>query len=134
MRRMAGAVIVMALIGGLGLAERWFTRPSGPPGAGAPAPALHDSAASMTRGAPAQTLARGGKIPPPAFARDPLLFLSTAPPESLDLLPGVGPVLASRIVEARRARGAFATWDDVLAVRGIGPRTLARWNAPAAGQ
>ena len=42
----------------------------------------------------------------------------------LELLPGVGPTLARRIVEARaRARG-FRTERDLLAVRGVGEKTL----------
>jgi competence protein ComEA len=57
---------------------------------------------------------------------DPLMFLSSAPPESLELLPGVGPVLAGRIAEARRERGAFRSWDDLDRVRGIGPKTIER--------
>lgn len=41
-------------------------------------------------------------------------------------LPGIGPVLAARIVEARRERGSFARLEDLLTVRGIGPRLFER--------
>jgi competence protein ComEA len=44
----------------------------------------------------------------------------------LELLPGVGPMLARRIVEQRDARGPFVAAEDLLRVRGIGPRTLER--------
>jgi competence protein ComEA len=44
----------------------------------------------------------------------------------LELLPGVGPMLARRIVEQRAARGRFVAAEDLLSVRGIGPRTLER--------
>jgi hypothetical protein len=71
---------------------------------------------------------------PPAFVLNPRAFLSRAPADSLDLLPGIGPVLAGRIVEARRARGSFSSWNDVLAVKGIGPRLVARWKSLCAGQ
>jgi competence protein ComEA len=43
-----------------------------------------------------------------------------------ELLPGVGPTLARRIVEHRAARGPFRVAEDLLQVRGIGPRTLER--------
>lgn len=44
----------------------------------------------------------------------------------LDTLPGVGPVLAQRIVEHREQVGPFSSVDDLLAVSGIGPAVLAR--------
>jgi competence protein ComEA len=66
-----------------------------------------------------------------SFRADPLRFLSAAPADSLDLLPGIGPVLANRIAVARDARGPFTSWDDVLEVRGIGPRTVERLRAMA---
>lgn len=44
----------------------------------------------------------------------------------LERLPGVGPVLAARIVEFRSRRGAFRGPEDLLSVSGIGPATLER--------
>lgn len=41
-----------------------------------------------------------------------------------DRLPGIGPVTAIAIVEHRRTRGLFGGPEDLLVVRGIGPRTL----------
>jgi hypothetical protein len=67
-------------------------------------------------------------LPPSSFASDPLAFLSHAPADSLDMLPGIGPVLAARIIEARRAR-PFTSWADVDAVKGVGPKLIARWQA-----
>lgn len=43
----------------------------------------------------------------------------------LALLPGIGPALAGRIVEDRERNGPFATLDDLVRVRGIGPAILA---------
>lgn len=43
----------------------------------------------------------------------------------LEALPGIGPVLAQRIVEHREAAGPFATVEDLLDVPGIGERVLA---------
>lgn len=40
-------------------------------------------------------------------------------------MPGVGPVLAQRIVDHREARGSFATMEDLLSVSGIGEAKLA---------
>lgn len=45
-----------------------------------------------------------------------------AAPE-LELLPGVGPVLAARIIEDRAAHGPFRSIDDLQRVRGIGAKT-----------
>lgn len=42
----------------------------------------------------------------------------------LDRLPGVGPSVARAIVVAREEGATFATPEDLLAVRGIGPATL----------
>ena len=36
----------------------------------------------------------------------------------------MGPALAARIVEFREANGAFKTVDELIAVRGIGERSL----------
>jgi competence protein ComEA len=47
-----------------------------------------------------------------------------SPPE-LQKLPGIGPKLSQRIVEAR-ARQAFRSVDDLRRVPGIGPKTLER--------
>ncbi len=53
-------------------------------------------------------------------------------------LPGVGETLARRIVESRAADGPYADVDELLRVRGIGPKTLDRIKpyllaVPAAG-
>ena len=50
--------------------------------------------------------------------------LNTAGVTELDALPGVGPVLAARIVEWRQVNGRFATVDDLNEVSGIGDATM----------
>jgi competence protein ComEA len=60
----------------------------------------------------------------------PLLFggridLAGADAAALDVLPGVGPALASAIL-AERERAPFCTLGELERVHGIGPRTLAR--------
>lgn len=52
------------------------------------------------------------------------ISLSRADHASLESLPGVGPVLAQRIIEWRSAHGDFRHVEDVLAIPGIGPSTL----------
>ena len=54
------------------------------------------------------------------------LDLNTASEAELDRLPGIGPVLAGRIVAHRTAHGRFRTREDLLAVPGIGPRLYER--------
>ncbi len=51
---------------------------------------------------------------------------NSCPADSLELLPGIGPALAGRIVSAR-ARGVhFACARDLQEIRGIGPRLVER--------
>lgn len=66
---------------------------------------------------------------PAAFSADPLVYLSTAPPESLTLLPGIGPVLAARIAQARSGKSTFISWEELQRVQGIGPKRVARLKA-----
>jgi competence protein ComEA len=51
--------------------------------------------------------------------------INTASPDDLEALPGVGPVLARRIVEHRDAYGPFLVLEDLLGVPGIGEAKLA---------
>ena len=52
--------------------------------------------------------------------------LNTATVAQLDALPGVGPVIAGRIVAWRQENGRFTTVDDLSEVQGIGDATMAR--------
>jgi competence protein ComEA len=53
-----------------------------------------------------------------------LVDINSAEWPELAELPEIGETLARRIVESRAALGRFADHDDLLRVRGIGPRTL----------
>jgi competence protein ComEA len=50
--------------------------------------------------------------------------INTAGAEQLQLLPRVGPALASRIIDFREAHGPFASIDELVAVKGIGETSL----------
>ncbi|MCR5825073.1 MAG: helix-hairpin-helix domain-containing protein [Oscillospiraceae bacterium] len=50
--------------------------------------------------------------------------VNTAAAEELESLPGIGPVLAQRIVDYRTAHGAFSAVEDLLEVEGIGSAKL----------
>jgi len=51
------------------------------------------------------------------------MAINRARAEELELLPGVGPSLARRIVEARASGGPFRGPSDLRRVKGIGKRT-----------
>src|SRR5690349_4135603 len=50
------------------------------------------------------------------------LNLNTATAPQLDALPGVGPVLAQRIIDYRTQNGPFTTVDQLQEVPGVGPK------------
>ncbi len=52
--------------------------------------------------------------------------VNLASAEQLQSLPGIGPVLARRIVEWRERVGPFERVDDLVEVPGVGPRILER--------
>jgi competence protein ComEA len=55
-----------------------------------------------------------------------LVSLNTADAASLDGLPGIGPVLAQRILDWRAENGRFTTVDELGEVSGIGEKLLAQ--------
>jgi competence ComEA-like helix-hairpin-helix protein len=55
--------------------------------------------------------------------------LNLAQAADLELLPGIGPALARRIVANRQTHGAFGSIDELMRVRGIGRRTFGRLQA-----
>ena len=58
-------------------------------------------------------------------ATPPKVSLNTADGPALDTLPGVGPVLAQRILDWRAQNGRFASIDQLGEVSGIGENLLA---------
>ena len=70
-------------------------------------------------------VADAGSAAPGAASSGPV-DLNTATAAQLDALPGIGPVLAQRIVDYRTQRGRFTSVDQLDDVPGIGPALYAR--------
>jgi competence protein ComEA len=69
--------------------------------------------------------AAGGAAPTAGAAPGAKVHLSSATPEQLDGIDGIGPTLAERIVEYRDAHGGFRSLDELAEVEGIGEKRLA---------
>ncbi len=50
--------------------------------------------------------------------------LNSASAAELQQVPGIGPSTADKILEMRKSYGAFKSVDDLLAIKGIGPKRL----------
>ncbi len=66
-------------------------------------------------------IAAAGQAAPPAGG---VVNINTATAAQLALLPHVGPALAKRIVAFRKANGPFKKTAELVAVRGIGERSI----------
>jgi competence ComEA-like helix-hairpin-helix protein len=62
----------------------------------------------------------GGKKKPPAQP----VNINAATSEELQQVPGIGPSTAEKILKMRKSYGAFKSVDDLLAIRGLGPKRL----------
>ena len=82
------------------------------------------------RSALSRRAALDAAVPPPGAGEVVhRVDMDAAGEAELQLLPGVGPRLAGRIVEERAARGPFASPDDLdRRVPGIGPSHLRWWR------
>lgn len=101
-----------------------------PPPRAAPTPPAPDTVPQETAAIeePSQEPAPPTPSPPPPPAPPPVLIvnINKAGTAELELLPGIGPALAQRIVEHRAKHGRFRRVEDLEAVKGIGPKTLER--------
>jgi len=98
--------LTAAFLLSLGVLSRWQRTP---------AAAEEGYAVTVERNAPAEQTAAPGAEP---------VNLNTATAEELQTLPGIGPVLAERIVDYRAAHGAFTEVEELLEVEGIGGAKL----------
>lgn len=62
--------------------------------------------------------------PDSSAAERGLININTASMEKLQELKGIGPALAQAIVDYRNEHGPFQRTEDLLEVKGIGPKTL----------
>ncbi|HEX9933760.1 MAG TPA: helix-hairpin-helix domain-containing protein [bacterium] len=53
-----------------------------------------------------------------------IVALNSADSTWLEQLPGVGPIMAKRIIDYREKHGAFRTPEDLMNVKGIGRKTF----------
>ncbi len=92
-------------------------------------PAGFNAAALLTDGQQVAIGVPGAVAAPVAPGQVPaaggLVDLNTATAADLDVLPGIGPVLAQRIVDHRTASGPFASVEQLDDVNGIGPALYA---------
>jgi len=125
-----GAFVLLALAA-LGTAWDLLHRtPEPAPPAGSVAlTARSEPAPSATGAAPGAAAEGGGQASPRGKAArggSSPVALNSSGAAQLQELPGIGPVLAARIVAYREAHGPFRSADELLGVRGIGPRLLER--------
>jgi competence protein ComEA len=84
--------------------------------------------ARVGRGSTVSTGGSGGVAAGPSApgaAGSATVDLNTGDVTALDALPGVGPVLAQRIVDWRTAHGRFTSIDELDEVSGIGDKLMA---------
>ena len=77
-------------------------------------------------GARSQVARTAPSSAPRAAPASAAIDLNRATAEELRALPGVGPVVAERIVALRSSRGGFRRVEELVDVKGVGARTLER--------
>ena len=117
------ALLSMVMTAGLGI--RWYraARPV-PPDMAPPFDYAALDSTFLALSNPADSAAARDTQPPRAPSEP--IDINAAGAADLVALPGIGPVTAARIVEDRQARGPYRRVDDLLRVKGIGPKKLER--------
>jgi competence protein ComEA len=121
-RRQLTLLLVVVLVAGAGIGiDRWRRTH----------PEQADRLEALDRApvaSPATPPARPARptAPPPPVPVGTRLDLNRASQQDLERLPGIGPGLATRILDSRAQRGIFGSVDDLRRVRGVGDLTLAR--------
>jgi competence protein ComEA len=65
----------------------------------------------------------------PGGATGKQVNINTADSRQLETLPRIGPKVALRILEYRKANGPFKKTADLMKVKGIGPKTFEKLQA-----
>ena len=114
-------LLIVGLLAAGALADLWEARRNPEP---RPSPRVPERAEAAADSSVSDS---AGDAPPAAPGpHRPRVDVNRATLEDLDALPGVGPVLAGRILEHRALHGPFRDPRDLRAVRGIGPRLYER--------
>lgn len=90
-----------------------------------PAPEAPKPAKPETPPEPPAKVEPVAEAPAPAVENAAVINVNTAAVEDFSGLPGIGAALAQRIVNYRDEHGAFATVEQLKAVRGVGDALLA---------
>jgi len=96
-------------------------------GSAVPFPALAEGPPAAPTPPAAEPRPRPQAAPGPAALAK--VNLNRADAATLQTLPGIGPVLAARIIAHRGAHGSFRQTADLLDVPGIGPKRFAQLSA-----
>lgn len=129
-----GAVALLAVVAVAGITSALIAPKVPTPAHPATNPSPHTSPAPAPEPAPALTPKAleppvTPSAPQPAPTAAPLkstININLATQAELELLPGIGPALAGRIIDYRTQHGPFKQPSDLDNVKGIGEKTLAK--------
>lgn len=83
---------------------------------------------------PSVSAAVGGTPESTAPAKPVVIDLNTATAQQLESLPGIGPVIAARIIAYRKESGGFKSVGELMNVPGIGEKKLEEiWDLVTTG-
>jgi len=109
---------------GASVVNRHVQRASNMPASPPPAQPPSNTEEKHAAGTSMSTTGRSDALP--RVVDSTIININTATQAQLELLPGIGPSLATRIIEYRTEHGLFASVDELDRVKGIGSRTLER--------
>ena len=105
------------------LSHRRSSRPVFDDGIPVVPPGVMELAPLPTPG-PASQTSRAETTGKPSAETGQMVSLNSATQSQLETLPGIGPKTAQAILQYRQENGPFANVDDIINVKGIGPKKL----------